>query len=152
MGLRQQAESDLSFILEDSVRGFGWPITVANPAGVSISLTGFSNDISQAIDPDTGMLVSGRSASCALRISTIYELGGCLVTECGEPLAECGEPQMEAGNVKFGLPIGIADHKSKPWTVTFDDILGKSHTFKVSQTNPDRSLGIITCMLEDYAE
>lgn len=151
MGLRAQAEKDLKFILEDATYGFGWPITITNPSGESISLTGFSNDISQSIDPETGILVSGQSASCALRISTIYELGGCLVTECGEPLSLCGEPQMEAGNVKFGLPIGIADEDSNPWLATFADINGKSCTFKIQQTNPDRTLGIITCLLEDYA-
>lgn len=150
MSLRTLAESDLSFILEDADTGFGWPITLTNPAGATISLTGFSNDIAQVIDPDTGQAVSGRSASCALRISSIREQGANLVTECGEPLAECNEPQMEAGNVAFGIPRGIADADSKPWIVTFLDINSFSHTFKVIQSNPDRALGVLSCLLELY--
>lgn len=121
MGLRDIAESDLAFILEDDVMGFGWPITLTNPLGQVENLTGFSNDIAQLIDPDTGQAVSGRVASVALRISSLN-----------------------------ALPVGIADSQSKPWLVTFDDINGNTFTFKVAQSNPDRALGIVTCLLEIY--
>lgn len=125
MSLRLQAEADLSFILEDATAGFGWAITVTNPAGESRSLTGFSNDVAQFIDPDTGQVVSGRQASVALRLSSIYEQG-------------------------FELPRGIADSSLKPWLVQFDDINGSAYTFKVAESNPDRALGIITLLLELY--
>lgn len=125
MSLRQQAERDLSFILEDANRGFGWPVTVSDPSGVSASLVGFSNDIAQVIDPDTGQAVSGRAASITLRVSTLQAAG-------------------------LGLPVGIADSTSKPWVVRFDSIYGEAHTFKVTQGDPDRSLGVVSCMLEAY--
>lgn len=126
MGLRDIAEADLSVILEDDIYGFGWPITITNPDGVAKSLTGFSNDISQLIDPDTGQAVSGRLASVSLRISSIIATG-------------------------LALPVGIADSASKPWLVTFDSIIaGESFIFKVSQSNPDRALGVITLILELY--
>lgn len=127
MNLRQQAEADLQHILEDSATGFGWPITVTDPNGTSSPLTGSSNDISQVIDPETGQVVSGRSASVALRVASLFEAGF------------------------NSLPVGIADRSSKPWLVQFDDINGNSHTFKVIQSNPDRTLGIITLILEAYA-
>lgn len=152
MSLRKLAESDLGAILEDSVTGFGWAIALTNPAGVRIELTGFSNDIAQVIDPETGQAVSGRSASCALRMSSITTLGGRLVTECNEPLAQCNEPQMEAGNVAFGFPEGITDSESKPWVVTFLDINSSPHSFKVIQSNPDRGLGLLSCLLELYEQ
>lgn len=125
MGLRELAEKDLGAILEDSVTGFGWPITVTDPAGIVGTLTGFSDDIAQVIDPDTGQAVSGRLASVALRVSSLTFAG-------------------------LGLPRGIADTGSKPWVIQFDDINGNAYTFKVSQSNPDRALGLVVCLLELY--
>jgi hypothetical protein len=125
MGLRATAEADLASILEDGVHGFGWPITVTNPAGLVGSLTGFSDDISQVIDPETGQAVSGRVASVALRISSLSSIG-------------------------LGLPKAIADSTSKPWIIQFNDINGNAFKFKVAQSNPDRALGIVVCLLELY--
>lgn len=126
MGLRTLAEQDLGLILEDEAFGFGWPITLRSPAGLqSTALIGYSDDISQTIDPDTGQLVSGRLASVALRTSTLLAQG-------------------------FVMPYGVADAAAKPWVVTFADINGTAYTFKVRQTNPDRALGLVVCILEGY--
>lgn len=127
MSLRALAEQDLGVILEGDAYGFRWPITVTDPAGLTDdTLYGFSDDISQVIDPDTGQLVSGRLASVALRTSTLLAAG---FTE---------------------LPRGVADSSSKPWIVAFNDINGTAHAFKVRQSNPDRALGMVTCILEAY--
>lgn len=127
MGLRAIAEADLGAILEDSVTGFGFPITVTDPSGNSgtAPITGFSDDISQIIDPDTGQAVSGRLASVAIRIGLLTEVG-------------------------LGVPVGIADAASKPWLIAFNDINGNAFTFKVSQSNPDRAIGLVICLLELY--
>tara|TARA_R110000772_G_scaffold268728_1_gene398240 strand:+ start:8513 stop:8893 length:381 start_codon:yes stop_codon:yes gene_type:complete len=125
MSLRQLAEADLGAILEDGATGFGWPISVTDPDGNVGSLTGFSDDIAQVIDPDTGQAVSGRLASVALRISSLAIAG-------------------------LTLPRGIADTGSKPWVVEFNDINGNAFKFKVSQSNPDRALGLVTLLLELY--
>lgn len=125
MSLRQLAETDLGVILEDSVTGFGWPITVTDPSGNAQPLTGFSDDIAQVIDPDTGQVLSGRLASVALRISSLTTAG-------------------------LALPQGIADATQKPWLIAFDDINGNGFTFKVMQSNPDRALGLVSCILELY--
>lgn len=124
MGLRNQAENDLSFILEDASGGFGWPITLISPTSVTQNLTGFSDDISQLIDPDTGQAVSGRLASCALRMSTL--------------------------DLSEGMPQAVADTTGKPWVVQFNDILGNAHQFRIAQSNPDRALGVLTLILEAY--
>jgi hypothetical protein len=128
MNLRALAEQDLGSIVEDSATGFGWPITLTDPSGFTSSgtLTGLSDDIAQVIDPDTGQAVSGRLASIALRISTLYAQG-------------------------YTLPQGIADASVKPWLVEFDDINGLPYKFKVQQSNPDRALGVVTCVLETYS-
>lgn len=126
MGLRETMESDLGVILEDDVYGPAWLITVTDPAGnTPPAFKGYSNDISQLIDPDTGQAVSGRLASITLRISSLTTAG-------------------------LGLPVGISNAVGKPWIVQFDDINGNPFKFKVSQSNPDRTLGIVTCLLELY--
>ena len=125
MGLRETAESDLGGILEDSVTGFGWAIAVTSPALVTVNLTGFSDDISQVIDPETGGVVSGRLITASLRMSSL--------------------------NAAFSeLPVGINGKASKPWLFEFLDIAGVSAKFKVVQSNPDRALGIVSFILELY--
>lgn len=126
MSLRSLAESDLSFIVEDGETGFGWTITITDPGGKSGTFTGLSNDIAQVIDPETGQAVSGRAASIALRLSTL---------------------QMQG----FNIPHDVADASSRPWVVEFADINGNPHKFKVTESNSDRALGLVTCMLEAYA-
>ena len=125
MSLRDLAESDLAATLEDDVTGFGWPVTVTDPSGTSASLVGQTDDIAQVIDPDTGQAVSGRLASVALRISSL-------------------------GGVGLGLPYGVADGAGKPWLVAFDDVNGNPYTFKIVESNPDRALGLVSCLLEIY--
>ena len=125
MGLREQARLDLNAILEDGLTGFGWPITVTNPAGATLELVGFSADIGLSIDPETGVAISGRKASVALPISRLYEGG-------------------------FALPRATADTSSKPWLVRFADIHGRPHLFKVQEAMPDTAIGCITCLLEAY--
>jgi len=126
MSLRTLAEKDMGAILEDGVRGFGYPITVTDPAGTIGNLTGFSNDISQLIDPDTGVAVSGRLATVALRISSLTTAG-------------------------LGLPKNISNKSQKPWIIEFDDINGNPYKFKVKDGDPDRAIGLVICMLELYA-
>jgi len=124
MGLRQQARRDVQRILSD-VDGFAWSIVVTNPDGRSACVRGFSTDVADLIDPETGMGISGRQAEVSL------------------PLA----PLRKAG---FDLPAHIASEDSKPWTMRFDDIEGTSHTFKVMRTAPDRTVGLVLCYLEAY--
>jgi len=125
MSLRELAEQDLGAILENSSDGFGWPITVTDPTGTTASLVGFSNDIAQVIDPDTGVAVSGRLATVAIRIGLLAANG-------------------------LGIPRAIADSASKPWVVTFADINGNSYSFKVAESSPDRALGLVSCILGLY--
>ena len=126
MGLRADAEKDLAFILEDDTRGGAWPVILISPAGTAKPLKGFTNDIAQLIDPDTGQAVSGRLATVSLRISSLIAAG--FTT----------------------LPESVSDESTKPWLITFNDINGESYTFKISESNPDRAIGIVTCMLEKY--
>ncbi len=125
MNLALQAAADLIAIVGDSAAGFGWPITVTDPNQLTATLTGFRTDISQEINPETGQLVSGRTASVALPIASLALAG-------------------------LGVPRGIADKTSRPWLITFSDLAGVPHTFKVSEARPDETLGLVVCMLEAW--
>ena len=125
MSLRTQAAADAAAILEDSTTGFGWAITVTDPDATSADLTGFSSDIHQLVDPQTGVTVSGRSASVVLRIASLTAAG-------------------------LGIPVGVAGASSKPWIVAFDDIVGTAWSFKVRESMPDRAIGVVICTLEPY--
>jgi len=122
-GLRELAAADLVAILEDKEFGFAVDITLTDPDGNVQNLQGFSNDITQIIDPETGQIVSGRLATATLPLSSI---------------------------ILAGVPEGIADASKKPWLVAFNDILGQSYVFKVARGNPDRALGEIFLVLELY--
>ena len=124
MGLRETAEADMRMIIGD-LDGFAWSATVIAPDESSASLNVLSNDVSAMIDPDTGLIVTGRTASASIPIADLTAAG-------------------------LGLPTGIANATSKPWVVEFDDINGTSYTFKVASTQPDRSLGLVVCLLEEY--
>ena len=123
--LRSTAAADLRAILNDSSGGAGWGITVTDPDNRTGNLTGFSNDIALVIDPDTGTPVSGRTVTVSLML---------------EDLAAAG----------FGVPRGVADTGVKPWRMSFADAAGTVGNFKISATDPDFTLGIITCHLEAY--
>lgn len=125
MSLRALAERDSAAILADQ-SAFGWPVTVTSPDGLTLDTAGASSDISQAIDPDTGALILGRSASVALSIAGLLEAFG-------------------------ATPEGTAQNARKPWLVAFDDINGRACLFKVRQGSPDRALGVVVCHLEAYA-
>lgn len=128
MNLRLQAELDLQTTLEDNTSGFGWPISVTDPDGFTNPdpIYGMSNDIALLIDPDTGTAISGRFASATLRISTLTAAGF------------------------SSLPQAVSDTALKPWLMSFDDINGNNHIFKVQSSMPDRGLGIISVTLEAY--
>lgn len=127
MGLRQQAELDLREIVSDTCDFGNDTISLTSPDKVAKSMTGFSTDIYQTVDPDTGLVVAGRTASVALPIAKIYDSGF------------------------TSLPRGVDEIDSAPWLVTFDDILGRTRTFKVQNSLPDREVGIVILILEAYS-
>lgn len=128
MGLREQAEADLGMILEDKSFGWGWALTITSPEGKTEPFVGFSQDISLAVDPDTGMLVSGRTATVVVRISTLRAKG----------FAE--------------NPKGVPESNKRPWVVGLRDINGVPCLFKVIRSLPDRMIGTLPLVLETYRQ
>lgn len=125
MNLRDQAATLARRFLENSSSGFGVDVTIHTPEGQPIAITGFLNDIAQALDPQTGALVAGRTQTLTVSIKPFTELG-------------------------IELPRGIADRKAKPWRVTWTDARGE-HVRKVSEARPDRGLEITVLFLEAHS-
>lgn len=130
MGLRELAEQDAGFILSGDAFGFRWPLIITDPdghtAGGVTPFYGFSNDVAQAIDPDTGQLVHGRVVHAVVALSDLTAAGF------------------------TSIPRAIEDQAAKPWRFDFADINGVSYTFKVRQADPDRALGVLSVVLEGY--
>lgn len=124
MSLREQAALDARGIVEDP-SGFGTLVSVTNPAGVTASVMGLTRDIAATIDPGTGLVVTGRSASVTLSLATL-------------------------GTAGLGVPRNIPDRDKRPWVITFTDALGTLHTFKVAEAMPDYGIGLVVCKLEAY--
>lgn len=125
MSLRLQAALDLVSILSDQTSGFGWPITVTSPDGETVEMVGYSTDIGQTINLETGQIVSGRRASVALSTAVLR-------------------------TANLGLPRGVSDSRNKPWVIRFADIHGTMQSFKVQEAMPDLAAGIVVCTLETY--
>lgn len=123
MGLRSLAKADNKSILNNIVSGFGWPISIKSPDGLTANLTGFSDDIAMVVDPDTGTPVTGRLISAVLHVQDILDAG-------------------------LSIPIGISDGAKKPWLVEFDDSIGGHYVCKVRNSHPDRALGQVVLILE----
>ncbi len=124
MSLWETRNSDAKAIVEDG-SAFARSITVTNPAGVSATLLGQVRDIAAQISPETGAVVSGRTASVTLSLVSLAALG-------------------------LTLPKNIPDKTSKPWVVQFPDAMGLIHVFKVSETLPDVTFGVVVLKLESY--
>ena len=121
MSLLRRAEEALELTLEDK-KLFGKDIIVTDPAGQTATVSGQVGDIYLLYDNDAGQ-VSNRTVHISLRIST-----------------------LSANN--FSIPKEISDESQNPWIFEFADISGQSRKFTVAESRPDRTLGIVTIILE----
>lgn len=117
--------ADAEAILGD-LDTFGQRITITAPNGVRADLAGLAAETGERLDLDSGASVAGASAH---------------ITVSSRPFAEI-----------FGevLPAKIAQRTERPWVVSFEDASGVERTFMISDTRPDRRLGLLTCLLESY--
>lgn len=126
MNFLEIAQQDKAFTLNDKVMGFGSDITITDPDLLTAVIPGRTNDISFAIDPNTGEAVSGRTATIAIDINELVAAGF------------------------TSLPEAQSDKTKKPWIIEFNDQQGNSYDFIVLEGNPDRTLGIVLCTLQFY--
>lgn len=123
MNLREQAELDLALTMEDDVNGFGMLATITNPTGTAAELKIQSGDVHLLFDPETGVSTSNRTAHAAVRIASLM-----------------------AANL--GIPRAQPNQNANPWLFQFQDANGNTRKFTVQEARPDRTLGIVTVILE----
>lgn len=123
MGLRDEAADFVREILEDDEGGFGQAITFENPAGETAALKGFTTDIAATIDPNTGSVISNRKVTVTVSMAALADAG-------------------------LGMPEG--KESGYPWLVSFADLAGTVSKLKVKETIPDRTLGVVVCVLEGW--
>ena len=98
---------------------------ITDPSGSEETFNVISSDIHISSDPGTGIVVTGRQSSVAVYIADLIAAG-------------------------FDGIRGIADPNSRPWLVTISDVNGREGTFKVAETHPDNTAGLMLLMLEEY--
>lgn len=125
MGIRETAHEDMLEILHDTEDG-GEEITITSPAEVAYSIMARTSDIHLSIDPGTGETVTGRQCFVAVAISDLIARG-------------------------FEDIRGVAESDSKPWLVDAVDVDGRPGRFKVTEVNPDRTIGLAVLALELYS-
>jgi len=123
MSLKQLARDTLRQILNDQNAAFGAEFVLTAPDGFTsaLPLVGRTQDIAQMIDPQSGVAVQGRIATVALSLA-----------------------DLTAGGYA-DMPRGIPETNAKPWLVAFE-----GNTYRVTDSNPDRSLGVLVLHLEFY--
>ena len=128
MSLLVQAELDLAVSIEGP--DFGTLIVIRDPTDVFGTGTTKAQvgDVGQAIDPDTGLAVTGRLIHVAVRQAALVAAGF------------------------TALPVGIADPLVKPWRLQFKPTGGVLQWFKVKESRPDRTLGIVFMLVEFWVE
>jgi hypothetical protein len=124
MPLRDTQLDDLSEIMNDPESG-GVPCTITSPSGEIETFNGFHGDIAEAIDPTTGLFISSRQVHVSVIISELIAAG-------------------------FGDIRGEENEDATPWLVTVVDGNGREATFKVAETKPSNSMGLMPLTLELY--
>lgn len=126
MNLLDDAAATVRGILGDDANGFGRSVTLMDPLGQAATVIGKPTDISELIDPETGVLVSGRHVSIAFSLATLDAAG-------------------------LGWPKATQKGDSRPWRVLLNDTTGRPHSLSVRETKPDRIAGVLVCILEAYS-
>lgn len=122
MNLRAIAQRDTQRILNSDA---GLALTLTDPAGNAGTFTGWSNDIGFSIDPETGQAVSGRYVTIAISMLDLIDQG-------------------------LAIPRNISENDRDPWQVSFTNEHGETFLFAVTDAQPDRTLGLVTCTLEAF--
>ncbi|HEY3500676.1 MAG TPA: hypothetical protein VGK73_38550 [Polyangiaceae bacterium] len=117
--------ADFRMTLEDTA-GFAKDITLTDPLGNTAELLGDCYDIGQAIDPGTGLLVSGRYVNVSISVAALREAG-------------------------LELPEHEGDPKRAPWRFEIEH-QGKRHVFTVLEANESKSMDFVNVKLKAFVE
>lgn len=126
MGLIEQAKEDIEEITSD-LEGFGVEMVLTAPTGEVLPITGLHTKHHLAIDQETMKQVNSKNA----HISVSEQF-----------LIDAGYPYRNADNEVY-----LQGH-----LVTVNDSTGNSCVYVIREWFPDRTIGLIVCILGDYSE
>lgn len=116
-----EAKKDLVDIIEGD---FGVEITITNLSGQTLSITGLASKHHIGINPDTGEPINTKNAHCSLSEKTLTDNGYAVRDSNGE--------------------ISLKGHK-----ISFKDSSDIVKQYRINETFPDETLGLIVCILGD---
>lgn len=125
MSLMQRAQRDVARITTNN-KHFGGEVVISYK-GVEYPANCFSNNIGQVFDADTGTVVSGQTATVAISV-------------------------IELQSKSIPEPVAVYNENRDPYLIGFNDGLGRDFLFKVVDTYPDRTIGLIVCILERFKD
>lgn len=115
MSLFEDAATDFQEIMNSDL-GASVSCVITDPCGAEETLLCRHSDTSQVIDPGTNEAVSGRRIVLSVCLADLYDVG-------------------------FEKIRGIEKKDEKPWKVAVSDIAEIAGVYKVSESNPDASIG-----------
>lgn len=124
MSLLDAAKADAAAFASD-LSAFAVTATITDPDGLSGSVRGRFNDVTATVDPDTGVLVSGRDPTFVVARATLSAAG-------------------------LGEPVAAQDAAAKPWLVLTAPGGAGEQEWKVGRVDRDEPLGLLTLYLEAY--
>ena len=111
--LRRQAQLDLAMTIQGE---FGQTIKISKPDGSEFKdFIGNSNDIHVALDPDTGLMISGRSCQAVFLLKEILDHFGEL------PNSLWKVEFLEISPNKFAIKDVMPDHAMGALVLTIGD-------------------------------
>lgn len=124
MGLIDQIKADIEQITSDQ-NEFGVQQEWIAPTGETATITGLFTKHHLAIDPETGKQINVKNAHCSFSEKF---------------LVDAGYPVRNSDN-----EVSLKNH-----LVRILDSTGILWTYKIQEWFPDRTIGLIVCILGDY--
>ncbi len=123
MSIRDLAAKDIRAIV---ARGdVSADISIVTPDGGSFAIKAIVNDIGQRLDPETGGYVTSNDATCTFVLQDLYDAG-------------------------VQIPYGVMDESEQLYTLSFNSVAGVQRNFSIKEVMPDRTVGMVVCMLSEY--
>lgn len=126
MSVLQEARHKVDEILS-SIELFSIEVTMLSPDEVLAHVNVLSGHTYAYIDPDTGQGTSSEQARIHISVPQLLE--------------------------NFGeIPVISSDEYGRPWRIIMTDAGGVDQTFKLKESLPDNTLGLVSYYLEKYED
>ncbi len=96
-------------------------LTITPPAGSSVTISGYGTSHHMSYDPNTGRPVSSKNAHCSFFEKTLTDAGY---------------------TVRVSDEVNLIGHK-----VSYIDSAGIERNYRINESYPDETLGLIVCIL-----